>query len=138
MMLLTISDMIARPRSWLCAPTFKYYYLMAKGRQNHRIIQAASNCWRSYDPYGDNVPFYPFFLKKCDLFHQDAMPPYKVLKLMVNFKQVYQCKAQKDSKKLKILWSGWLGKRYTVASIFKKQAVKIILFHLTICRSEMQ
>lgn len=97
MMPLPLLDVIPRAKSWLCAPTFKCCYLTVKGRENHRIIEAASNCWRSYDPYGDNMSVHPFFLKKHNLSHQDARPPYKLLKLLVNFKQVCQCRAQKDT-----------------------------------------
>lgn len=104
---------------------------MVKGKQNHRITQAASNCWRPYDPYGDNVVFYLFFLKKRNLSHQAARPSYKLLKLLVNFKQVCQCKAEKDIKKLKILWK-WVAGQETHSSIhIKKQAV-ITLFHLMV------
>lgn len=97
MMTLPILDVIPRAKSWLCAPAFKCCYLTVKGRENHRIIEAASHCWRSYDPYGDNMSVHPFFLKKHNLSHQVARPPYKLLKLLVNVIQVCQCRAQKGT-----------------------------------------
>lgn len=94
---------------------------MVKGRQNHRVIQATSNCWRSYDPYDDHMSFHPFFLRKYNVPHQGARPPYKLLKLLVNFKQVCQCKAQKDTEKLKILWK-WVAGQETPSSIHIQEA----------------
>lgn len=44
------------------------------------------------------------------------MPLYKFFKLVVNFKQVCHCKAQKDSKKRKILWK-WVAGKQTHSSI---------------------